>query len=182
MRTEWRWVPGFEGSYEVSNKGIIRGVCRTVRRSDGMCLTIRGRIISPSKTKQGYLRVNLNTPYGEKRYKSLLVHRIVALAFLPTEDETLEVNHKDGDKNNCAVDNLEWATRVENVQHSHDENLHPRTKPVNAQSIETGEVFTYPSIAAATRALVSNDAKHKIARAVKTNGEAFGFTWSEAAR
>lgn len=179
MRTIWKWIPGFEGRYEVSNKGVIRGVCRTYRRKDGQVMTVRGSIISPSKNKGGYLRVNLNTPEGPSRFKSMLVHRIVALAFLPTDDTTLEVNHKDRNITNCCVDNLEWVNRKENVEHSYSTGRHRGATRVRAVNIETGEVFTYRSIAAATRELVNAEVKHRIAQAVKSNAQAFGFAWSE---
>lgn len=179
MRTVWAWIPGFEGRYEVSDAAVVRGVCRTSRRRDGRITTVRGRIISPSVAKNGYLRVNLNTPEGPKRYKSLLLHRIVALAFLPTEDTDLEVNHKDGDKTNCAAKNLEWVNRAENVQHSHDTGLHPATIRVVAKNCNTGEVFTYPSVASAVRELVNPESKRRVYEAVRNGQEAFGYLWAE---
>lgn len=101
-RTEiWAAVPEYEGLYEVSNYG-------KVRRVGGAAL--QGNINS-----YGYRVVRL-TRNGRPKDKK--VHRLVALAFLPTIAGKNDVNHKDGDKLNNCVENLEWVTRGENNKHA----------------------------------------------------------------
>lgn len=101
MKTEiWKDVQGFEGRYQVSNMGRVRN-------------TKRLNILSPSKY-QGYLRVNLST--GKKgKYKTISIHRLVAMAFVDGYSEGLEVNHIDENHSNNVSTNLEWITHKNNV-------------------------------------------------------------------
>lgn len=62
--------------------------------------------------KDGYLRVQLHG-------KTMLIHRIVATVFIPNQKKALEVNHKDGNKQNNSISNLEWVTRSENLCHAY---------------------------------------------------------------
>lgn len=115
MRGEiWKPVVGFEGYYEVSDRGRVRGTERTV------IANIKGRPIPrkiPQRPRQaqnrgnGYRFVALCKD-GRKVMKS--VHRLVAEAFIPNPDDLPEVNHKDEDKANNSVENLEWCTRQYN--------------------------------------------------------------------
>ncbi|AHJ87154.1 putative HNH homing endonuclease [Bacillus phage BCP8-2] len=79
-----------------------------------------GKILSPGTTEKGYLHVVLQKD-GKK--KNCRLHRLVALAFIPNPDNKPEVNHKDGIKTHCRLNNLEWSTRPENVKHSYDVGL-----------------------------------------------------------
>jgi hypothetical protein len=106
----WRPCPGFEGWYEVSDLGRVK----RVKAGRG---THVGKIQQPAVCKNGdYLYVTLHT-MGKAYPKA--VSRLVALAFLPNPLNLPEVNHKKGkEKWNNAVDNLEWSTRSENMQHA----------------------------------------------------------------
>ena len=97
----WKDIIGFEGRYQVSNMGRVRNAKR--------------HILSPSKY-QGYLRVNLS--FGEKRkYKTISIHRLVAIHFVEGYSEGLEVNHKDENPANNVFTNLEWISHAKNVVH-----------------------------------------------------------------
>lgn len=80
-----------------------------------------GRILKPWKIKVGYyvIRLGLNGKHHQ-------LHRIVSITFIPTDNYKLDVNHKDGNKLNNRVDNLEWITRSQNCQHAYDNNLSKR--------------------------------------------------------
>ena len=103
MIEEWRPVVGYEGLYEVSNTGRVRSIDRYVKTCYGSYRLHKGKVLSPGIRPDGYLVVSL-------QYRMFRVHRIVAEAFLPNPDNLPQVNHKDEDKSNNRVDNLEWCT------------------------------------------------------------------------
>lgn len=97
-------IKGFEGRYTISNLGVVRSL-------------ITGKILKPYITKAGYARVNLR--YAKCRdYKSLLVHRLVAGNFIPNPNLYKEVNHKDCNRLNNKVSNLEWCDRFYNIKYA----------------------------------------------------------------
>jgi len=102
----WKDVVGYEGVYQVSSLGRVKSFQR---------YPVVGRILKPGKTTAGYLQVVLCRD-GEQQHK--LVHRLVAEAFLPRSPGNNEVNHKNGDKADNRVENLEWVTSSENRKHA----------------------------------------------------------------
>ena len=90
---EWRAVPGYEGLYMVSNIGNVKSL-------------IKNKIIKYFINKKGYRLVSLSKNGIIKKFS---VHRLVAQAFIPNPDNLPQVNHKDEDKTNNNVDNLEWC-------------------------------------------------------------------------
>ena len=111
---EWRPVLGYEGLYEVSNTGIVRSVDRYVKNGHSSYRLHKGKVISLLKGEYGYIQVNLY--YNGKNYKKY-VHRLVAEAFLPNPDNLPQINHKDEDKTNNNVTNLEWCTAKYNINY-----------------------------------------------------------------
>lgn len=110
----WKAVPGYEGIYEVSNLGRVKSMNRIVKRGD-ILQERKERIKKQWANDDGYLQVKLsrdgiNTNIG--------AHRLVAMAFLDNPYDLPEVNHKDGNRQNNCVDNLEWVTHIENIQDS----------------------------------------------------------------
>lgn len=110
------WLPviGYEGIYEVSDQGRVRSVDRIVVYCDGERHRIRGVDLSPIP-RRGYLSVHLSA--GNNRRK-VGIHRLVCAAFLGVCPNDLEVNHKNGDKHDNRLCNLEYATASENQQHA----------------------------------------------------------------
>lgn len=98
---EWKAIPGYEGLYEVSNKGNVRNVRRNT-------------LLRLPKNNNRYIRVSL-CKNGIKT--GLTVHRLVAGAFIPNPDNLPEVNHKDEDKTNNRVENLEWCDHKYNMNY-----------------------------------------------------------------
>jgi hypothetical protein len=105
---EWRPVVGYEGWYEVSNLGMVRRV------KSGKSVQI-GRPLRQYRDHNGYLVLALTQNGSGAHFK---VHRLVAKAFLPPSRGRNWVNHRDGDKTNNRVHNLEWTTRAENMRHA----------------------------------------------------------------
>ena len=99
----WKDIPGYEGLYQVSDTGQVRTL--NYRR------TGQTKILKPGYTKDGYTIVVL---CKDGKGKTYTVHRLVALAFIPNADNLTEVNHKDENKTNNHVSNLEWCDRTYN--------------------------------------------------------------------
>lgn len=110
---EWRDVEGFEGIYQVSNKGRVRSLDRYVYNHRQ-----KGKVLKPRpKPSTKYLQVGLSDKSHGKKEKHAYVHILVARAFIPNPRGCKQVNHKDFDKSNNCVENLEWVTDLENKQH-----------------------------------------------------------------
>ena len=112
MNEEWRPIEGYEGLYEVSNTGRVRSLDRYVKGKGESYRLHKGRVLSPIKDKNGYLLINL---YCNGKQNIIKIHRLVAQEFLSNPDNLPEVNHKDEDKTNNRVDNLEFCDHKYNM-------------------------------------------------------------------
>ena len=99
----WETINEYEGLYEISNLGRIRNIRYK-------------NILKPGNHRDGYLKICLSKNNSKRTFQ---VHRLVALAFLPKVNGKKYVNHKDGNKKNNNVNNLEWCTRSENQKHAY---------------------------------------------------------------
>lgn len=118
---EWRPIKDYEGIYEVSNTGVVRSLDRVLVYENPRFKSLRmdnlkGKVLKqfPSGSR-GYLKVIL---YNGGKIKNRYTHSLVAEAFIPRSNESLQVNHKDNNILNNHVSNLEWVTQHENIQHS----------------------------------------------------------------
>lgn len=129
MNEIWKDVVGYEGYYQVSNLGNIKALERQIRKGD-IIQTRKEKIKTLTKSPDGYLTVKLSKDGKDTRYQ---VSRIVAEAFIarPESDEYLEVNHKDFNRENNHVDNLEWLTHTDNVRYSNAVGRHVSLKGKN---------------------------------------------------
>lgn len=106
MEEIWKSIKDLKG-YEVSSLGNVRSIDRSIIGKDGVKQHFKGNIISKFKDSRGYIAVTLTY---KNNYKRFLVHRLVAEAFIPNPNNYPCINHKDENKSNNNVDNLEWCT------------------------------------------------------------------------
>jgi hypothetical protein len=147
MKEEWKPVARFEALYEVSNLGRVRSKPAMqrylLRNGKEAFRRVLGKVRAPKRNNSGYLLVSL---FAENVEYTALVHRLVAAAFIEGSGET--VNHIDGDKDNNAAINLEWASWSAN--HLHAVRLGLNKQAVRVVSPATGLI--YDSIAQAAKA------------------------------
>ena len=136
----WKEAKGFEGMCMVSSKGHV-----IARRNLKVSMT-PWTSVDPYPDNNGYMMVHLARPDGSNEL--VRIHRLVAEAFIPNPLGKRVVNHKDGNKANNSVENLEWHTHSENLEHAYKKGLNwwpKRVKDSNGnvyQSItEAGKAF-----------------------------------------
>lgn len=117
MKNEkWIDIEWVKDKYQISNFGRVKSLTRIVNKRGGTRL-IEEKIIKHHISRfNGYAQVNISL--GQTT-KVVLVHRLVAIAFIPNPENKPQVNHKNGDKIDNRTDNLEWCTISENALHSH---------------------------------------------------------------
>ena len=142
---EWKDIKDYEGLYQVSNYGRVKSLNHNH--------TSKEKILSLKPNGRGYIRVTLCKNNIKKPYS---VHRLVAITFIPNPNNYPLVNHKDEDKTNNHVDNLEWCTYKYNINYGtgikrrsekcsktlkdkYSRNKSPHAKKVKC--ITTGEIF-----------------------------------------
>ena len=137
---EWRDIPGYESFYQVSNLGNVRSIRFNKVRN------------MKSWDSHGYRAVELCI--NNNRY-IVGVHQLVALAFIPNPENKPEVNHKDRNRSNNNVENLEWVTQSENIAHAYRNGVKPRptyqNQPLQKEILDIIENKKYFSIREASR-------------------------------
>ena len=164
----WKDVVGYEGLYEVSDLGNVRR-------------TKSGRPLKPLKRQHGYLGVQLHGKGGnERNFKTFSIHRLVAEAFIPNNENKPEVNHKDEDKANNRVENLEWVSHKENMnsgtlpERFKGRKSH-RTKPILQFDNNGNLVGEYESASDASRQLKLS--YKNIQNSLYKGQRAYGYIW-----
>lgn len=137
MKEIYKDIKGYEGLYQVSNKGNVKSLKRTRKNHHGGIAPVREIILKADVSYQGYYRVSL---CKEKVYKHFFVHRLVAEAFIPKEKNKEFVNHKDFNRKNNYVENLEWVTTRENCKYSAQ---NCKKAALNAKTPKTNEHYIY---------------------------------------
>lgn len=185
----WKDIKDFEDLYEISDSGIVRSKDRTNIDSLGRTRSWKGQILNPDVAPNGYFRITLARK-GKRTQKYL--HRLLAEHFIPNPKGLPQVNHIDGNKLNCSLDNLEWVSVQENVIHAYKHNLinhisgsdHPnfgkfggeskRAIKVMATSVITGESKIYNSMVETKE---DGFLPSEVSRCAKHGGTHHGYTF-----
>ena len=118
MIEEWKDIEGYEGLYQVSSLGRIKSFDRIIKyKKNNKIITYlkKGRIMKPHNNGRDYLNVSLIKDGNIQKH--LYIHIIVAKAFIPNPYNLEQVNHKNFNKTDNRVENLEWCTRKNNMLH-----------------------------------------------------------------
>ena len=161
----WKEIAGYEGLYQVSNLGRVKSLKYG-----------KEKILKPRKTHNGYLKVGL---YKDWHRKYLFVHRLVAEAFIPNQNNLETVNHKDEVKTNNVASNLEWMSIGDNNNYgTHNKRVaESLSKKVQMFDKSTGELLaTFPSTREAERVTgIANQSISKCCKGkLKSSG---GYIW-----
>ena len=152
MKEKWLLITNWE-NYAVSNTGKIKNI-KT------------GKLLKLFENKSGYLTVSL---CQNRKQATFRVHRLVALMFIDNPDCKKEVNHKDGNKKNNNINNLEWMTHKENDAHARKNGLKHENKPVKLTNLKTKEYD-----ASSYSGWVDNNSGDRIYNAPYTTVNGFG--------
>lgn len=154
---EWREIPGTEGRISVSSDGGIRSNYRVMIMKDGRRKTVRGRNLIPGTLNTGYYHLRVNG------IKDTLLHRIIAMVFIPNPENKPCINHKNGIRTDNRIENLEWCTVSENILHRYRVlgrtgpglrgAKNPRSKPIAIMDNERNVVNVYGSLNEAAKLL-----------------------------
>ena len=143
----WKDIPNFEG-YQASNLGRIRTHNKTTYTQKHGVRHWKDRILKQKySSKDKCYRVEL---WKDGQHKTLLVHRLIASTFLENHlESSLTVNHKDGNRRNNNVINLEWMSLQNNIQHGFENNLYPQINCI--LTADNGEKIEFNSLAKASK-------------------------------
>lgn len=150
----------FDSKYAISNYGKIKNVKTN-------------KYLKTYINEHGYVEVQLCSNYKKKNFR---VHRLVALTFIENVNNKPYVNHKDGNKTNNCVNNLEWCTAKENDEHARKNGLKVQNKPIIARS--KTEKYVFESISEAARFLNTNKGSiFRVLKGQRKEHKGFNFTY-----
>lgn len=138
MREIWADIRGYEGWYQISNRGRVRSTDRVLEQGSRYGHSIKrhiiGKLLVPTDNGNGYLIVAL---HKNNKRDNHYVHRLVAEAFLDNPQKFPVVNHLDYNKKNNSIENLEWTTQIKNTQYS----IQNMCVPKDGKPSSTGEKY-----------------------------------------
>lgn len=174
----WKDISSYEGRYQVSNYGRVKSYGFNKTTSSGGNYITKPQLLKSWINTLGYVKVGLTIKTGAKS-KHYSVHRLVGEAFIDNPDNKPQINHKNGIRHDNRVENLEWSTASENVQHSFDVlrrvftrnnngrvgKLHHSSIKIDCYDSEGNFIKTFYGVAEASREL--SITQHKIYSCLK---------------
>jgi len=144
MKEIWKDVVGYEGVYMCSNKGRFKRLKDVIfvideKQKRQYYKTIKQKILKQFKDSNGYYVVNIDG-------KRMRAHRLLSKSFIPNPLNKPQVNHKDLNKSNNHISNLEWVTNGENVRHAIRNGAHKNRKGMNAYGVYMCDLKTHKLI------------------------------------
>lgn len=157
-------IKGFEGYYQISNLGKVKS------------FHSKNKIIKNTINNQGYCYVRL---FLKNKKTKLLVHRLIAIAFIENPSNKKFINHIDGNKLNNDISNLEWCTHKENMQHAHSNNLINYNKiKIKQYDKKNNFIKEYESIKEAAIYIGDKSYCSNIVKCLKNKiNYAYGYKW-----
>lgn len=171
----WEPISGYEGLYEVSNLGNVRSVDRVVISSRQVNRRLKGKLLSPSINNRGYQYVNL---VKGGRSKSVTIHKLVALAFIPNPKDKPCIDHINAIRTDNRSENLRWCSHRENQNFPIATSKRKVTR-VNMYTKKGEFVKQFKSITDAEREIGVSHSNICASCAGRRN-EAGGFKWEYA--
>lgn len=129
MKEIWKDIPNYENLYQISNMGRVRSLHNRYKDKT---------YLKPCENSKGYSSVSLCKDHTQK---AVNIHRLVAEAFIPNPDNLPCVNHKDEDKTNNNVDNLEWCSYQYNNVYGNRLTKSATSRGIPVRCIETGAIY-----------------------------------------
>ena len=159
----WKDMPDYEGLYQISNKGRVKSVQRVINEGTKFSYISKEKILKTAISKDGYIYAYL---CKNGKMKSKAIHRLVAIAFIPNDGLLSDVNHKDENKLNNSVENLEWCSKEYNTKYG--TRTERTSKPILQYTKDGVFVRRFASVKEASRIAgigssnISNCAKNKV--------------------
>lgn len=171
----WKEIPGYEGYFEVSNLGNFRSKDRIIKYKQTGTRLYPGKPLKTELMQDGYSRIVLMKEAVKKRY---MCHRLVAETFIDNPSNLPQVNHKDGNRSNNCVENLEWCTQSENELHAVNvlgKTMKGKTAPKKVYCVETDTI--YNSMSEVIRWLQDHACVEGLNKAIAANRKYHGYTF-----
>lgn len=169
MNEIWKDIDGYEGFYQISNFGRVKSFCQPTQFHKP-----KEHLLKLTVANNGYQQVTL---YKNTKRKKFLVHRLVASAFIPNPNNYPHINHKDENKLNNSVDNLEWCTALYNNRYGTARIRYVETRSIPVAQFTDSHVLIAKYKSAKVASELLNFEKSTIQKACRNGSISHGYYW-----